>query len=84
MEQNSKVFAKSNQEGIDRVLKDDGLYAFMMESTVSQNLPSNVHANWLPRNVHANYLHNNVHANYLPSKVYDNSLLSNVHANFFC
>ena len=36
MEQNSKVFAKSNQEGIDRVLKDDGLYAFMMESTVSE------------------------------------------------
>ena len=51
MEQNSKVFAKSNQEGIDRVLKDDGLYAFMMESTVSEN-----HTNFLPRNVLINLL----------------------------
>jgi len=34
MEQNKNVFTKPNKEGVDRVLKEDGAYAFMMESTV--------------------------------------------------
>jgi len=33
MDQNRGVFANSNKEGIDRVLKGNGEYAFMMEST---------------------------------------------------
>ena len=32
--QNPSVWVKSNKEGVERVLKEDGQYAFMMESTV--------------------------------------------------
>jgi hypothetical protein len=34
MDQNKNVFTKSNKEGVDRVKREDGAYAFMMESTV--------------------------------------------------
>ena len=34
MEQNNNVWSTSNKEGVERVLKEDGQYAFMMESTV--------------------------------------------------
>ena len=34
MAQREEVFTNSNKEGVDRVLKEDGQYAFMMESTV--------------------------------------------------
>ena len=34
MDQTAGVWSKSNQEGVERVLKEDGMYAFMMESTV--------------------------------------------------
>ena len=34
MDQTAGVWSKSNQEGVERVLKEDGQYAFMMESTV--------------------------------------------------
>ena len=34
MEQNNNVWSASNKEGVERVLKEDGQYAFMMESTV--------------------------------------------------
>ena len=34
MDQNKNVFTKSNKEGVERVLREDGQYAFMMESTV--------------------------------------------------
>ena len=33
MESNEKNFARSNQEGVDRVKKEAGGYAFLMEST---------------------------------------------------
>lgn len=31
--QRPSVFTKSNQEGVDRVIKEKGNYAFLMEST---------------------------------------------------
>ena len=34
MDQNQNVFTKSNKEGVERVLREEGAYAFMMESTV--------------------------------------------------
>ena len=34
MDQNKNVWSSSNKEGVERVLKEDGQYAFMMESTV--------------------------------------------------
>ena len=34
MDQTAGIWSKSNQEGVERVLKEDGQYAFMMESTV--------------------------------------------------
>ena len=34
MDQTSGIWSSSNQEGVERVLKEDGQYAFMMESTV--------------------------------------------------
>ena len=34
MEQNNNVWSASNKEGVESVLKEDGQYAFMMESTV--------------------------------------------------
>ncbi|XP_023349760.1 glutamate receptor ionotropic, kainate 2 isoform X2 [Eurytemora carolleeae] len=34
MDQNRNVFTKSNKEGIERVLRENGDYAFLMESTI--------------------------------------------------
>ena len=33
MDQDESNFVKSNKEGVDRVMKDGGNYAFLMEST---------------------------------------------------
>ena len=33
MDQDETNFVKSNKEGVDRVFKDNGNYAFLMEST---------------------------------------------------
>ena len=34
MDQSEAVWVKSNKEGVAKVIKEDGKYAFMMESTV--------------------------------------------------